>query len=252
MSNTLWFDIKEYAPDRNEKDMTAENEALYRIINFMIHLTWEMPYSVVHGPVRDLALGIKNNVTREDWPEEFAAARDIMPAQLENFAELYSATLGTTVADLFTEEARGADEHDPALDRYALVEHAVEMRDALVAVGLDLCLPFIAAQGDQREGPAGKLVDRYQFDIHAPEIGGYTMMDLYIRPYRSFSDEGRAAIRWCKNNGIFSPPRGAKVNGTAQKHGNNWRCNPTTLRCYKQDHYFCVEDSHGNCSAMSG
>jgi hypothetical protein len=134
MSGELWFDITNFAPDRHEGAVSPENEAVYRNINFMIHLTWETPYEVVHGPVRELAMRMKANVTREDWPDAFAAAQGIMPERLEDIAALYSADLGTTVTDLFIEEARGADERDPALDRYAIVEHAVSLRNALPAV----------------------------------------------------------------------------------------------------------------------
>ena len=251
MSGELWFDITNFAPDRHEGAVSPENELVYRNINFMIHLTWETPYEVVHGPVRELAQRIRANVTREDWPDAFAAAQGIMPERLEDIAALYSVDLGTTVTDLFIEEARGADEQDPALDRYAIVEHAVSLRTALVEKGLDLCLPFIVVQGDTREGAPGARVDSHQMARHAPSIAGYTMKDLYIRPYRSFSEEARAAIRWCKNNGVFYPPRHMKTAVTAQKHLNNYRCDPATLQCYKQEGYVCIEDEQGHCSAMS-
>jgi hypothetical protein len=218
------FDIWNFSPERQEgKEFDQLDESIQRLylhINFMVYLLWDLPYSVVHGSVRELALGMKANLEHEDWPqsEYYKKAQEIAPRYLDRISELHASHRGVTVTDLFRSDSRGypgtslvpPSATDESRDAYNIVSLSNELKQALWTgtPRVDICLPFIAIQGEVRNPPPEPpppprtFVSESDLAKYGPRISHLTLKDLYIKPLTTYQ---KAAVTAFSSNGVLRP-----------------------------------------------
>jgi hypothetical protein len=272
------FDIWGFSPEKREgkefKDIGENNQGLYRHINFMVYLLWDLPYSVVHGPVRELALGMKANLEHDEWPttdDYYKQAQRTAPGFLGRIADLHASHRGVTVTDLLRVDSRGypgtpTNPIHESRDAFNIVRLSNDLKRALwdADTRVDICLPFIDIQGTDRDTapePA-KFVSAEDVAKYGPRINHLTLRDLYIKPLTTYQ---RAAVAAFGMNGVFRPTSQTKgtlievtVESTTDENepstggqGNNYKCY-TGEGCKKENGFYCSYDSQGECSAMGG
>lgn len=249
--NHLWFDITRHAPESSKVPFVPindENQRLYRHINFMCHVLWDIPMWIVFGSIAEFSKRVRENVERNDWPCAFQEARDPL---LEALEAIDSAGTGpSTVQDLYTNSVV----NNPALE--TVVRACRDLRSRLEQnSGDSVCIPFLEVQS------SGNLVPEQALQTNIGYLSAYTLRDLFVARRRNFQNSTLGAIRFMRTNGVFDDQnRGPIAVGSPESREegvrikdpiNDYKCSTETGTCESVPDFFCTEDIHGNCSAMS-
>ena len=234
-STTLRFDIKDHTPhkDKPYDQLKVHVRQTYHEINFMVHLLWELHYSVVHGEFRDLIPEVLEKIKPENgWPSEYAAARPILEQYLGDMASEQVVQDGLKHLDLYlgyNADARG------------FVQLSSDLRDALLQADprFRLCLPYIDLQQDEAYVP----IDPVQLNDAAGKIARFTILQLYWDP--NARDE-KQAILYLRREGVLRTRTSSTLAGG---QGNDHKCDNNDCVPYADS--YCSKDEDGNCSAMS-
>jgi hypothetical protein len=243
MSVPLRYDIKMHSPhkglDDRDPDFNETAKLTYYEINFMIHLMWGLPYSVVHGKFSDLIDGILGNVNSDTtWPTPYYGAKNTLTTVLNDIKQMDAVQNELIHLDLYL--ARVPDDSDER----AFINACDALRDSLIAISprFRLCLPFIEVQNDSSHTFPD---DHQKDDIRrwSRDIQHFTIYSLYSSTEALAK---KSAVRNLRQRHVLQARRYSPLAGG---QGNNYKCQDND--CIHSPGDFCSKDSHNNCSAMS-